>query len=128
MFIRIVEASELTPELSLRASDYLKETPVSSAAIQRLETGRKVPTRAALRLIEEADGPPTVEVGQLWEIEDSRGRDSSDGGFRRVEVKSISDTHAEVENTRTEHRTIVRLSAFNGRTKKGYRLVSSDGS
>lgn len=124
MYIRIVESSELRPELSLRASDYIKE-PQMNAATQRLETGKQLPKELLEPMEATNNEIPTLTIDQLWEIADNRKANAPK--VRTVKVITIGDTHAIVENTETKHRTSVRLAAFNGRTKKSYR-PSSDGS
>lgn len=132
MYIRIVEASELTPELTLRATDYMeKENRMTSLSIERMETGR-TPSAARAILTEETE-VPTLAVDQLWECTESRvlgGKGGAQGTravTRRVRIVSVGETHAEVDNVETGLRRSIRLSAFKGKTKKDYYLVS-DGS
>lgn len=132
MYIRIVESSELNPELTLRASDYMKrEDRMSTLSIERMETGR-TPSAAKALLSEEREIPP-LEVGQLWECTESRvlgGKGGARGTravTRRVRIASIGETHAEVDNVETGLRRSIRLSAFRGKTKKDYYPVT-DGS
>jgi|SRR6478735_9118742 len=132
MYIRIVESSELKPELTLRASDYMERGHrMSTLSIERMETGR-TPSSARALLSEERE-IPKLEVGQLWECTESRVRGGKGGATgtraitRRVKIVSIGETHAEVDNIETGLRRSIRLSAFRGRTKKDYYPVT-DGS
>jgi len=132
MYIRIVEASELTPDLRLSASDYMqKENRMSTLSIERMETGRTPPVARALA--EEATEVPKVAVDQLWECTESRvlgGKGGARGTravTRRVKIVSIGETHVEADNVETGLRRTIRLSAFRGKTKKDYYPVA-DGS
>lgn len=131
MYIRIVEASELRPELTLRATDYMtKENRMSNFAIERMETGR-VSTKAKILLTEQEI--TKLAVDQLWECTESRvlgGKGGAQGTrtvTRRVKIVSIGETHAEVDNVDTGLRRSIRLAAFRGKTKKDYYPVT-DGS
>jgi len=133
MYIRIVEASELRPELTLRATDYMtRENRMSNFAIERMETGR-TPTKAKALLTEEYQEVPPLAVDQLWECTESRylrgdkGGGGSRAATRRVKIIAIGETHAEAENVDTGVRRSIRLSAFRGKTKKDYYPVT-DGS
>ena len=133
MYIRIVEASELRPELTLRATDYMaRENRMSNFAIERMETGR-APTKAKALLTEEDQEVPQLAVDQLWECTESRVQGGKGGArgtrsvTRRVKIVSIGETHAEVDNVETGLRRTIRLSAFRGKTRKDYYPVT-DGS
>lgn len=132
MFIRIVEASELTSDLRLSASDYMKrENRVSSFAIERMETGRT--PKAVKALLAEEKEAPKLEVGQLWECTESRvmgGKGGAQGTralTRRVKIVSIGETHVEADNVETGLRRTIRLNAFRAKNKKDYYPVD-DGS
>lgn len=123
MYIRIVESSELRPDLSLRASDYLNQEGQMNAVTQRLETGKQLPTELLENMETIQSKVPALAVDQLWEITDNRKPHSPK--VRTVKILGIGDTHALVENIETRHVTEVRLSAFNGRTKKSYRPANN---
>ncbi len=132
MFIRIVESSELNPELTLRASDYMKrENRMSSFAIERMETGRT--PKAAKALLAEEKEVPKLEVDQLWECTESRvlgGKGGARGTravTRRVRIVSIGETHVEADNVETGLRRTIRIGAFRAKTAKDYYPVT-DGS
>lgn len=123
--IRIIESSELRPELSLRASDYIGKDNMNALAQARLDTGRAMHQE----LVGELTAPEKVEVpkvacGQLWEVSTKGQHNPGKVAMRRVLIVAVGDTHAVVENTVTGNRTKVRLKAFRGTTKKDYRFVS----
>lgn len=127
MYIRIVESSELRPELSLRASDYInKETNMNALTNQRLETGKAIRPSAIRALTdEEPTEVPALAIDQEWETIDSKRSKASDGGKRRVRIVAVGDTHAIAENTISGNRTSIRLSAFKAKGKKDYFPVNS---
>lgn len=127
MFIRIVESSELRPELSLRASDYInKGNEMHSLQQRRLETGKPV-SKVVLEALLEEDTPevPEVAVDQFWETTDTKRSKAADGGKRRVRIVAVGDTHAIAENVATGNRTSIRLAAFKAKNKKDYFPVAS---
>lgn len=126
MFIKIVEASELRPELSLRASDYISKDSMTELSRQRMETGLRIDARVLGELIDEEEastvGSPVVD--QLWETRNVRRNGPASQPFlRRVRIIAVGDTHAVVENVETGHRTYVRLKAFGGKSTKDYQRV-----
>ncbi len=117
--IRIVETSELRPELSLRASDYINNKDSMNAFNQRLDTGKTLDKDTVEELVKPDKRPvPALAVDQLWEA--TFCRRAHDMPVRKVRIVAIGDTHAIVENVITGNRTKVRLAAFRGRTKKDY--------
>jgi hypothetical protein len=134
MYIRIVEASELTPDLRLSASDYMtKENRVSTFTHQRMETGKFISAEAVKELSMEENEVPALAVDQLWEITEARvygkkgGAQGTRPATRRVKIVSIGETHVEADNVETGLRRTIRLAAFNGKGKKSYYPVT-DGS
>ena len=124
--IRIVESTELRPELSLRASDYFKEETMNALAQQRLETGKPALTHGDVaQLTKEPLAIPALAIGQLWEASNKWQHNTNGLLKRRVKVISIDATHATVKNVDTGNITKVRVSAFRGRTQKDYHPVAN---
>lgn len=116
--IRIVESTELSAT-SLLARDYIERRHMDIRT-SRLEEGSSLDSGFVRDLVHEveADSTPEVCLHQVWESLDRRHR-------RQVRVVGVTETHAEVENVETKHRTRISLAAFNGRGSKGYRLIGS---
>lgn len=62
-----------------------------------------------------------LEVGQVWETANvRRPRCGGSPGLRLVEITAVGETHAEVTNIDTGHRTLVARGAFSGSSRRGY--------
>lgn len=63
-----------------------------------------------------------VARDQIWESLDPRDR--VDGQPRQVQVVTVGDSHAVVDNLRTGARSAISLKRFSGKTQKGFKLVA----
>jgi hypothetical protein len=124
--IMIVESEELSkvhPKLgttSLLARHYIGKGKQMDIRSTRLEEGTSLDSEFVRDLAHEVDAEatPAVEEGQVWQALDPRT-------IRMVRITLVNETHAEVENMATKHRTRIRLAAFCGRGNKGYRYIGS---
>lgn len=125
-YIEIVESTELSkvlPEIgttSLLARHHIGKGKQMDIRTERLEEGTSLDSEFVRDLAHEvdADATPQVAEGQVWQALDPRS-------LRTVRITLVNETHAEVENMATEHRSRIRLSAFCGRCSKGYRYIGS---
>lgn len=111
-----------------------KHAPKSLHAVVASGLLNQAPLPESLRPRRRASGMPRgfkevnstneygVEKDQIWESLDPR--DKVAGQARQVRIVAVGDAKAVAENIRTSKRTLIALKSFNGKTRKGFKLVT----